>query len=269
MEQLNSRDKLPSFRVDGHGEPLVLIMGLGGRKEAWVPQTWAFKRHYRVIAFDNRGVDKTRVQEEPITIELMVADVLALLDHLGIDKAHVLGYSLGGLVAQELAIRYPERVKKLILASTFAAGVEYDPSAHGLAKALGLQPGQKQLTIEGPDVKRAMSAVLELSFNRWAYRMAARILARVFPQQFEDSGVAGQFQAGANANTLDRLGSIQAPTLVLTGAADRLIDPAASRLLASRIPHARLVMIEGGSHAFAIELTQQFNRAVLDFLGDC
>jgi pimeloyl-ACP methyl ester carboxylesterase len=242
-------------------------MGLGGRKENWKPQVRAFKRYFRVISFDNRGVGGSSYLSGPITIGAMVGDTLALLDHLGIDGAHILGYSLGGIVAQEIAISHPERVSKLVLASTMAVGDGSHGSAEGLPKALGLKQGGGQQDLEGVDARRIMPVLADLAFNKWYYRLVIRFLARLQAQHIELEGLTGQFTAAAGVNTLDRVGSIQASTLVLTGTDDRLIDASASRVLASRIPHAKLVMIEGGSHSVAIEMRGRFNQAVLDFLG--
>lgn len=268
MERAHGESAIPSYRVDGKGQPLVLIMGLGGRKENWKPQVRAFKRYFRVITFDNRGVGGSSRLPGPITIEAMVSDTLALLDHLGIDRAHVLGYSLGGIVAQEIAIRYPERVNKLILASTVAIGDESDASVEGLQKTLGLEQGGGQQGLEGVDARRIMPAVTDLAFNKWYYRLVIRLLAPLQAHSIGLEALTGQFQAAADVNTLGRVDSIQATTLVLTGTDDRLVDASASRVLASRIPHAKLVTIEGGSHSVAIEMRRRFNEAVLDFLRE-
>jgi 3-oxoadipate enol-lactonase len=268
MERLNAGGAIPAFRVDGQGQPLVLIMGVGGTKEAWAFQIRTFRPYYQVITFDNRGVGRSEGQQQPFTIEVMVNDTLALLDHLGIDQAHILGYSLGGVVAQEIAIGYPERVMKLILASTLARGGATEDVTVGAQRALGPEPGDGRQGVEALGLRHAMPSLIELSFNRWGYRLVLGLLARLYVRRMRPEGLAGQMQAAARANTLDRLGSIQAKTLVLTGTGDRLIDPSASKLLASRIPHAELAMIEGGSHAMAIEMRGTFNAAVLDFLRD-
>lgn len=267
MQQANSDDNIPAYRVDGQGPPLVLIMGLGGRKEDWSPQVREFKRYYRVVTFDNRGIDRVRGQQ-PATIELMARDTIALLDHLGIDRAHILGYSLGGIIAQEIAIHYPQRVKKLILASTVAGSPNVDTITAGMQQALGLKPGAREQSLDGVDMKRVMSRIIRLSFNRPIYRLMIGLFAGFVGERFADTGLISQMQAASTANTLDKLETIQAPTLVLTGAADRLVDPAASRVLAAHIPGARLVLIEGGGHAYAVEKSRQFNRAVLDFLAE-
>ncbi len=267
-ERVAADGAIPSYAVHGQGQPLVLIMGLGGTKEAWGLQVHAFKRRYRVITFDNRGVGRTGVGQQPITVEVMAHDTITLLDHLGIDSAHILGYSLGGLVAQEVAIRFPQRVKKLILVSTVALGAEPDPSTAGIPNALGMEPAEVQQGMKSADLEKILPALTERAFNRRGYRLLLRPMTRLFMQRIELDGLAGQLMAAARARTLDRLGSIQAATMVLTGTGDRLVDPAASRVLASRIPNAKLVMIEGGSHAFAIEMSRHFNRAVLDFLKE-
>ncbi|MCK5654501.1 MAG: alpha/beta fold hydrolase, partial [Dehalococcoidia bacterium] len=108
------------YAVHGQGEPLVLIQGLGGPRSGWIFQTRAFGKYYRVITFDNRGVGKSDKPGGSYTVRTMADDTIALLDYLGVDKAHVLGISLGGMIAQEIAINYPERVRKLILACTAA-----------------------------------------------------------------------------------------------------------------------------------------------------
>jgi 3-oxoadipate enol-lactonase len=268
MDRANTGSAIPTYKVEGQGQPLVLIMGLGGTKEAWVFQARAFRQYYRVIKFDNRGVDRSEKKQRPFTIEVMVNDTLALLDHLAIDRAHILGYSLGGMVAQDIAIRYPGRVMKLILASTLAPDGETEDVRAGAQRALGVESGDRRQSVEGVDLRHLMQSLIELSFNRWEYRLALGLLAKLYMPRVTPEGLAGQMHAAAGANTLDRLGSIQAKTLVLAGTGDRLIDPAASEVLASRIPHAKLVMIEGGSHAMAIEMSGRFNELVLDFLRE-
>ncbi|MDD1725914.1 MAG: alpha/beta hydrolase [Euryarchaeota archaeon] len=241
-------------------------MGLGGGKESWFLQTRAFSRQYTVITFDNRGVGQTKTgHQQPFTIETMADDAIALLDHLGVDKAHILGYSLGGIVAQEIAIRYPARVNKLILGSTMANGPGQDMYVTGVRQALGLKAGTAELGRD--EMKKAMPVLTEMSFNKWMYRALFGLGAK-YAYRSGSEGLAGQFNAPAGANTLDRLNRIQATTLVLAGTKDRVIDPSASELLASRIPHAKLVLVEGGSHSFYIEMRGQFNREVLSFLGE-
>ena len=169
-------------------------------------------------------------------------------------------------MAQEIAIGHPERVIKLVLASTLTRGGATEDVTIDARRALGPEPGDGDRSGEALGLRDAMPTLIELSFNRWAYRLALGLLARVYARRIRPEGLADQMRVAASANTLGRLGRIEAKTLVLTGTGDRLIDPSASRLLASRIPHAKLVMIEGGSHAMAIEMRGEFNAAVLHFL---
>ncbi len=107
-----------SYSVGGKGEPLFLIMGLGREGGDWVLQRRVFQKYFRVITFDSRGAGKSDKPGEPYTIKSMADDTVALMDYLKIGKAHVLGVSMGGMIAQEMAINYPERVGKLVLVST-------------------------------------------------------------------------------------------------------------------------------------------------------
>ncbi len=255
-----------NYRSQGDGEPLLMISGFGSSQGSWWPQTRIFKKHYRVITFDNRGVGKSDRPEGPYSTKMMAKDAIGLMDHLGIQKAHVLGVSMGGMIAQELAINYPDRVNKLVLACTFAARDETGgPTAEG-AKA-------KELYSKSPPsmarIMKYSDTLSHLVFNRRSYRIFVApmmMLVSRFARSSAAIGFSGQLDAILAHNTIDRLKQIQAPTLVITGTQDRLIKPASSEVLARLIPKAKLVKIEGGSHAFSIEMSSQFNREVLNFL---
>ncbi|MCK4963645.1 MAG: alpha/beta fold hydrolase, partial [Dehalococcoidia bacterium] len=134
------------YEVHGEGEPLLLIMGLGSDLTSWIFQIPEFSKKYQVIAFDNRGVGRTDAPDVPYSTAMMADDTTGLLDALGIEKAHVLGLSMGGFIAQELAVKYPQRVKSLVLAAT-AAG-PYSWATHVLGIRIRLaQEGVKQETL--------------------------------------------------------------------------------------------------------------------------
>lgn len=253
------------YQVHGDGKPLVMIQGFAGGHQAWFFQIRAFKKHYKVVIFDNRGIGSSDGAGQSYTIRTLADDVIGLMDYLGIPKAHILGLSLGGLVAQEVAISYPERVIKLILGSTFA-GREIDDVHPEMAKALDIPEGSTNVDIRSIDMTKMMSAMVSLAFNKWLYRMILLPLSKRAMKSINVEGHFGQMSAVSDYNTLDRLHLIKAPTLVITGAGDRLVSPSMSDLIASRIPNAKLVLVKGGSHAFFMEMRGRFNKEVLEFL---
>lgn len=253
------------YQVHGQGEALVLIPGMGADHTCWIRQVPAFRKHFRVITFDPRSIGRSTRPGEPYAFRVLADDVAGLLDHLGVEKAHILGQSLGGVVAQEMAIDHPQRVRKLILVSTLAGG-----DAEGFNPAVAeTLVGEEEAAgpgISGMDTRKTMKTLLALAFNRWPYRQATPLLCRLFvkPEMFD--GLSDQARATAGHTTVDRLPLIQARTLVMTGTGDRIIWPRATQRLAAGIPNAKLVMVEGGSHAFSLEMAARFNREVLDFL---
>jgi 3-oxoadipate enol-lactonase len=253
------------YEIRGKGVPLVMIQGFAGNHQAWFFQAPVFKEYYKVIIFDNRGIGKSDKSSEPYTIRTMADDVIGLLDHIGVDKAHVLGLSLGGIVAQEIALTYPERVRKLVLGSTFA-GREIVDVHPDMLKAAGVKEGSTNADIGSIDFRRLMNIMVSLAFNRMLYRMILLPLSKWSLKSVNAEGCLAQLATVADYDTLDRLHLIQAPTLVITGAGDRLVPPTMSDLIASRIPNARLVKVGGGSHAFFMEMRGRFNKEVLDFL---
>jgi len=246
-----------NYHVEGQGEPLVMIMGFSGRRSGWIRQIPFFRKHYRVITLDNRGVGNSDKPPGPYSTRMMADDTLGLMDLLGIEKAHILGVSMGGMIAQELAINCPQRVMKLVLACTYARQDEMSGDTLEHRKFLRLTP------------KQQVSAIVSQAFGKPFYRFIFGLLARVQINLVGSSstvGIAGQSEACRTHNTLDRLSLITAPTLVIVGTADRVINPVSSELIAGRIPNAKLVRIEGGSHCFSFEMKNEFNREVLNFL---
>jgi len=254
------------YKVDGKGEPLILIMGFAAPRQAWFFQTRAFKKYYNVITFDNRGAafGKTDKPSEPYTIKTMADDTIGLMDCLGIDKAHILGYSMGGIIAQELVINYPKRVKKLILASTLPT---IRPIASEMREALSLGENFSEEDIRSVDIRKALSSLVALGFNSRLYRMILFPIVPICVRLVGLKGLMGQAEAIAGCNTLERLHTIQAPTLVIVGTKDKAAPPSSSEAIASRIPNAKLVKVEGGSHGYIWEMPGRFNKKVLDFLS--
>jgi 3-oxoadipate enol-lactonase len=256
-----------AYRVSGQGEPLIMIAGFTSSQTGWLLQRRAFSARYRTVTFDNRGAGRSDRPPGPYSMKMLAEDVTGLMDHLGIRQAHVLGLSMGGMVAQELAVTCPERVARLVLASTFARRDGMGGFAGELEEALGLEPGYADDDIRRIPPRRLVSTLSALSFNRTLHSAVFVPLAKLRSRLLDAGGLAARLEAILAHNALDRLGAVRSPTLVITGTRDRVIAPASSDALAGAIPGAALVRLAGGSHALTIERRRDFNREVLDFLS--
>jgi 3-oxoadipate enol-lactonase len=250
------------YEIHGTGQPLVLIQGFAGGAQAWGLQVRSFKKHFKVITLDNRGVGRTGRSSDSYTMKTMADDVIGLLDRLGIDNANILGLSMGGMIAQEVAISYPQRVKKLILCSTFATRDLPAAGAHSSAAARRPNTDIRDMKFDAL-MTHMISSAYNVPFYRWLFLFLMKAASR----SVDSRGIFDQANALSAYSTLERLHCIQSPTLVMTGAEDRLVSPFHSDLLASRIPNAKLVKVPGGSHAFFFEKARRFNKEVLAFLS--
>jgi pimeloyl-ACP methyl ester carboxylesterase len=263
------------YEEKGSGDPLLLIMGLAADSTAWMFQVPDFAKRYRTVTFDNRGVGRSSKPPGPYTIHLMADDAAALLDALDIRRAHVLGVSMGGMIAQELAIRHPERVRGLILACTFP-----EPDADvERQREFGMQQfggtvtaaGEMQIDLTALDplmfFQHLLPRVFNQSFIDTELPRLMQLFAGALQYGFSMEAILGQVAAVMGHRATDRLHQIKAPTLVITGDADLLISPGNSDVLARSIPGAKLVKVPGGSHGFNLETPEVFNRHVLDFLA--
>jgi 3-oxoadipate enol-lactonase len=275
MPTVSVRDVELYYEEHGSGDPLLCVMGFATDSTGWLMQTPAFAERHRTIVFDNRGVGRSSKPTGAYTIHEMADDAVALLDHLKVDRAHVLGVSMGGMIAQELVLRHPERVRGLVLACTFP---EPDAATEEQQKIIFTQMGGS--ITEGGEMKIDFTAlnpmtffqhllplVFNPSFIQTELPKLMQMFAGALQYGFSIEAIMGQMQAIMGHKSTDRLASITAPTMVITGDADRLISPANSDVLAKSIPGAKLVTIPGGSHGFNIEMPDLFNRAVLDFLA--
>ena len=252
------------YKVNGHGEPLILIQGFGGGHEGWFFQVRALKKQFQVITFDSRGIGKSDTPSQSYTIKTMADDTVGLLDCLGMDKAHILGVSLGGIVAQEIAIHYPERVRKLILVNTIAGDfTDINPE---VMRSIGVEQGSSKVDYGNIDFYEMMKTVISLSFAKKSYRKFFLPMTLLNVKSVGFTGYRKQMEAAEGHSTIDRLHLIKTPTLVISGTEDRLVPPRCSDEIANRIPNARLVTIEGGSHAVFIEMRNRFNQEVLNHL---
>jgi 3-oxoadipate enol-lactonase len=263
------------YEEQGTGDPLLLIMGLAADSMAWLFQVPDFARHYRTITFDNRGVGRSAKPAGPYTIHQMADDAAGLLDVMGVARAHVVGVSMGGMIAQELVLRHPSRVRGLVLACTYP---EPDEDVER-QRQFGIQQfggtvtagGTTRIDVSTLDPMLFMQHLLPRVFNQAFIEKELGRVMQLFSGAlqwgFSMEAILGQVDAVMGHRTTDRLHQITAPTLVITGDADLLIPPANSDIIARNIPGAKLVKIPGGSHGFNFETPEIFNREVLDFLA--
>ena len=275
MPTAKIRDIELYYEEHGHGDPLLCIMGFATDSNGWLLQVPDFSQRYRTIVFDNRGVGRSTKPTGAYTIHEMADDAAGLLDQLQIDRAHVLGVSMGGMIAQELVLRHPARVRGLVLAATFpepdAATEEQRTVLFTQMGGTITEAGEMKIDVTAMNPMMFFQHLLPLVFNPSFIQTELPKLIQMFSGAlqygFSIEAILGQLQAVMGHKATDRLAGIAAPTLVLTGDADRLIAPANSDVLAQTIPGAKLVRIPGGSHGFNFEMPELFNRTVLEFLA--
>jgi len=245
----------------GNGAPLLLIHGLGYARWGWEPVLPELAEQFDVILFDNRGIGESDAPPGPYTVAEMAADAVQVLDEAGVARAHVVGTSLGGMIAQELALAYPERVDRLVLACTTPGGQKAHPMPQVtvalMAEAATLEPAVAlRRFVENALAPATVEAHPEIVEQIMAHRLATA-------QQ--PAAWAAQASAGATFDAYDRLGPLAAPTLVQHGDEDVVVDPRNADLLVELLPDARLERVPGG-HLFFWEAPEQFVASVAAFL---
>jgi len=241
----------------GAGPPLVLIMGLGCSSDVWRQLRADVSKSYRTIALDNRC--SGRSDRARCTMSLMASDVAAVMDAAGVEKAHIVGASMGGMIAQEFALSYPERVRGLILACTLTGGVYAVPTKLDLVLAILWR------ALQTPEA--AMDAFVPFLYDpstpRERVEAELAILKKFAPSR---TALRSQILAVLRWRSYDRLPRITAPTLVLHGDADRFVPFSNGELIASRIPGAQLVMIPHAGHMLATDQPELTYKVVREFL---
>ncbi|GAB4327924.1 MAG: alpha/beta hydrolase [Dehalococcoidia bacterium] len=262
MPTVQLRDIVTYYEEHGSGDPLVLIMGLGGDLQAWARQIPALSKHFRVITFDNRGAGRTSAPDKPYSIAGMAEDTAGLMDHLGIERAHVLGLSMGGMIAQELALSEPGRVDRLILVSTAASIEGY------VRRFVEAWMNVRRSNMSREQILRLTAVFLysdELLNDDERFEQAiAAGLANPYEQR--DHAFLRQAKALLAFDATGRLKNVQSPVLVTAAAGDILIPPRNSKRLAELLPNAQYKELPGG-HAGVIEYADDYNAAFLEFLG--
>jgi 3-oxoadipate enol-lactonase len=252
-----TRNTSIDYDVHGEGPPLILIGGLGFGRWGFFKQIPALSRHFRTITFDVRG---ERDLEGGVSD--LVDDVVALLDHLRIRKAHVLGTSLGGFVAQELALKRPDLVDRLVLVCTSYGGRGPETMS---PRALSDMIGLPSLSVERA-VRRGLETATSDAYRAQHPEEFERIVSWRLADSPSLSAYYEQMRAGARFDLSRDVGSITSPTLVIHGAEDRYVPVANAAALAEAIPDAKLRVLDGAGHLIFIERFADVNREVVTFL---
>jgi 3-oxoadipate enol-lactonase len=245
----------------GHGTPVLLIMGLGYTSDVWYRIRPALAAQYRTIALDNRGVGRSDLPPGPYPIALMASDAAAVLDAAGIESAHLFGLSMGGMIAQEFALQYTKRVLSLILGCTAAGG----------STAVRAEPEAAQMLMTRAKMSPEQAAEAPVPFIYDSTTPRERIdedIAIRRPWFPRPEAYTAQLQGILAWEAYSRLSGIAAPTLVIHGESDRLVPPGNAKLIAERIPGAKLVMIPHASHLFLTDQPEVSRHAILQFLNE-
>lgn len=254
------------YEIQGEGPPLLLIAGLGGGTWSWYGQTPYFKDFYRTIAFDNRGAGRSSIPQGPYRMEEFAEDALCLLDHLAVERAFVLGLSMGGMIAQELALLAPDRVRALFLGCTDSGGLSRISPGTGAVNLL--------LNNAGLDRKEVIEKNLPVFLSDACRREKPEVVEAYCSAQLsapEQPEYAFHAQLGAISgfDSSERLDRVRVPVMIVSGSEDRLIPPENARILAGKLPQAELVVIPGAGHALHAECREMLNALADEFFKRC
>lgn len=249
------------YEVHGDGYPVVLIGGLGSQIESWATQVPIYSKHFKVVVFDNRGAGRSEKPGPDYTTEDMADDTAALMDALGIGSAHVVGKSMGGMIGQWLAIKYPEKVSKLVMGCSSASRDEVGNLILRTGRDIASKVGMKAVWI----------MALYLGYTRDYIEKNIGSLGGVIDAIPENPdalrGYIGQSYAVEGHDTTELLHRIKAPTLVMMGENDMTTSPKKTRELASLIKGSVLKGFQDVGHGFWRERREEADRLVLDFLS--
>ncbi|MGH2766752.1 MAG: alpha/beta fold hydrolase [Actinomycetota bacterium] len=246
LQRLDGRRLYQELHGPEGGEPLILLEGLGRDIPGWRRNIPRLASELRLVAYEFRGNGRSSAGDGPMTMATFVDDTVALLDHLGMERAHLYGLSFGGMVAQELALAHPDMVRSLILACTHA----------GVRHAVPVRASVPK--------HRPRKALYSERHLREHPDQVAEDLAAGTPQAPDVA--LRQWEAMRDFDAYDRLPSLRVPALVLHGTEDRTIHPDNARILAERIPGARLVLLGGAGHVYHAEQPEAADGIVLEFV---
>jgi len=262
MPTCETNDVRLYYEVAGTGPDLLLVSGLGGGTWSWFGQVPFFAEHFRVTSVDNRGVGRSDMPPGPYRVDQFAKDLLGVLDHLQISQTCVMGLSMGGMIAQELALLAPDRVRALVLGCTHCGGSERIPPDPRLLAQFVNNEGLSQEQIIDKNLPFFFSRpFLQEQPERVELYRQAQLSAPLQPPH----AFLGQVDAIRTFACCERLIRLTIPTLVVTGTADVLVPPENATVLAGLIPGARLVEIPGAGHALHVECRDELNTLAREF----
>ena len=268
MPTLTSNGITLAYEITGAGKPLVLITGVGYGRWFWHKVLPELASHFQVVTFDNRGAGESDKPDGPYSVAMMAADCAGLLDGLHIKNAYVMGHSLGGFIAQELAVTRPDLIGKLILAATNHGGTRVVPITPEAMEVLTNRTGDPVEL-----VKRGIAIACAPGFVEKHPAAARELLEYRFTNPVAPAQYAAQVAAGAGTMAYDdemvdrRMHAIKFPTLILFGEYDKVVPPGNAELMAQKIADARIKIIPGTGHIFPVEDPAATAREIVGFLN--
>ncbi len=263
------------YEISGEGAPLLLVHGFGAKKESWIGQFKPLSQYFKVIRFDNRGAGKSDRPNQPYTMEIFADDIAGLLDFLKLDKVHVCGWSLGGMIVQTFLIKYPERINKAILINTLPS---WPADKSGLEMYKNSQIESYHARLKDPKTTFFDRAITGFSrpFIKEMKEDPNKVIHGLFsaedlindstinPSRPED--IINQTHALGNYNVLDKLHEVKSETLIICADKDRQTPRSMNEKIHELIPKSELVVIKGAGHESPKEKAPEINEHIIKFL---
>jgi proline-specific peptidase len=263
------------YEIKGEGEPLILVHGFGANKEVWIAQFEPLAEHFKVIRFDNRGAGESDRPDIPYTMEMFADDTAGLMDYLNIQKTHILGWSLGGMIVQQFAVKYPERINKIVLINTLP---KWPGDETGLKMYEQSQIDDYHRKMEDP--KKAFFEGAKMGFDRSFRKEMEQNPQKKFYGLFsaEDlikisatnpstpQDIKNQAHALGTYDVFDQLPQIKNKTLILAAEKDRQTPKIMNQKIHEQIPNSKLIIIENAGHESPKEKALEVNQYIIDFL---
>jgi pimeloyl-ACP methyl ester carboxylesterase len=251
-----------AYEIRGTGDPLVLVHGLAYDRAGWGFLPDLLAERFSVILLDNRGVGESDAPPGPYAVAQMAADVAAVLDDCGLEQTHLFGVSLGGYIAQEFTLTWPERVDKLVLCSTAVGGASAHPMPVATQEVFARYPTMER--------EAALRMFVENSLGERGVRDLPELVEEIYAYRLEHApsteAWVAQATAGATFVDDDRVSQIDKETLVIAGGADVVVDPQNATLLGELIPNARVEIVPDRGHLLIWEDSEAVARLLIEFL---